>query len=165
LRAVGVDYYGRARGEAIEMMESAEWLMKQPAEGAFRLELPPRTLEAVTFLEQVRTGKPIDDAQRARAEQQEIWTGIHATAGALGGAGSAIEPAVFFLGAAREVAEAVALFGPERLNELQMARLFHERAAGLARHAAQLAQSKGDRRTQEEAETLVQRCQEALARR
>jgi hypothetical protein len=46
-----------------------------------------------------------------------------------------------------------------------MARLFYERAAGLGRHAAQLAQSKGDRRTQEEAEALVQRCQQALAKR
>ncbi|MGH9779452.1 MAG: hypothetical protein ACRD5I_13675, partial [Candidatus Acidiferrales bacterium] len=165
LRAVGVDYFGRARSESIEMMESAEWLAKQPASEAFRLDIPPRTLEAVVFLEQARAGKPINHAQRAQAEQQEIWRGIQATAGALGGAGNSVEPAAFFLGAARELVEGVGLFGLDRLNEAQMTRLFYERSAGLARHAAQLAQTKGDRRTQEEAEALIQRCQEALAKR
>ncbi len=163
LRAAGVDYYGRARGEAIEMMESAEWLMKQPAAEPFRVEAPARSLEANAFLAQVRRGQAVNDAQRAQAEQQEIWRGVQTTATALGGAGSAIEPAVFFLGAARELVELNALFGPDKLNEMQMVRLFHERAAGLGRHAAQLAQARGDRRTQEEAEALVQRCQQALA--
>ena len=165
MRSTAMDYFGRARSESIEMMESAEWLMKQPSAEALRLDVPARTLEAVTFLEQVRAGKAVSDAQRAQAEQQEVWRGIQATGGALGGAGTPVEPAAFFLGAARELVEGVGLFGPERLSEAQMARLFYERAAGLARHAAQLAQSKGDRRTQEEAEALVQRCQQALAKR
>ncbi len=83
----------------------------------------------------------------------------------LGGAGTAVEPAVFYLGAARELVETIALYAPARLNESRMVGLYNERAAGIARHAAQLAQTKGDRRTQEAAEQLVQRCQEALAKR
>jgi hypothetical protein len=165
LRAVGVDFYGRARGEAIEMMESAEWLAKQPAAEPFRLDVPTRTLEATAFLAQVRQGKDITDSQRAQAEQQEVWTGIQSAGGTLGGAGAPIEPGTFFLGAARELVERITLFGPDRLNEAQMTRLFHERAAALARHAAELAKSKGDPRTQQEAEALIQRCQEALAQR
>ncbi len=165
MRALAVDYFGRARGESIEMMEGVEWLMKQPPAEAFRLDAPVRTLEATAFLENVRAGKLIADAQRAQAEQQEIWRGIQATGGVLGGAGTAVEPAAFYLGAARELVEAVALFGSDRLNETRMVGLYYERAAGVARHAAQLAQAKGDRRTQEEAEALVERCQEALAKR
>ena len=37
MRSTAMDYFGRARSESIEMMESAEWLMKQPAADAFRL--------------------------------------------------------------------------------------------------------------------------------
>ena len=165
MRALAVDYFGRARGESIEMMESAEWLMKQPAAEAFRLDVPPRTLEAVVFLEQVRAGKPVTDAQRAQAEQQEIWRGIQATVGAVGGSGTAVEPAVFYLGAARDLLETIELFGPEKLNEPHMTRLFYERAAGFARHAAQRAQAKGDQKSRQEAEAVIQRCQEALAKR
>jgi len=165
LRAVGMDYFGRARGESIEMMESAEWLMKQPAAGAFRLDARPLPRQTVTFVYQVRTGKAIDDVQRAQSERAEIWEGIDATARAMGGTGAAVEPAVLFLGVARELVEAVDLYDPKRLDETQMTRLYHERAAGLARHAAQLAQAKGDGSTQKEAEALVRRCQEALARR
>jgi hypothetical protein len=165
LRAVAVDYYGRARGESIEMMESAEWLAKQPAADGFRLDIPARTLEATLFLAQVRTGKDVTEAQRAQAEQEEIWRGIQATGGALGGAGKAVEPAVVFLGTARELVETLALYAPDKLNEPRMTGLYYERAAGLARHAAELAKPKGDQRTQQEAEALVQRCQQALAQR
>lgn len=165
LRALAMDYFGRARGESIEMLESVEWLMKQPAAETFRVDAPTRTLEGTAFLAQVRAGKPVNDAQRAQAEQEEVWRGVQATVATLGGAGTGVEPAVFYLGAARELVESIELFGPDRLNELRMVGLYNERAAGIARHAAQLAQAKGDRRTQEAAEQLVQRCQEALAKR
>jgi hypothetical protein len=165
LRAVAMDYFGRARSESIEVVESLEWLMKQTATEPFRLEAPVRAPEAAPFPAQVRAGKPLNDPQRARAEQAEVWRGIQATVTALGGAGTAIEPAVFYLGASRELVETVPLFSPDKLNEGRMAELYYERAAAIGRYAAQLAQTKGDRRTQKEAEALVQRCQQALAKR
>lgn len=175
LRSVSVDYFGRARGRSIEMVEGLAPLLGEQPLAPVRVDYPlPQGAGAALALAQVRRGQPLRDDELTRVEREEIRRGLAEMLAVFVGAGGdvsralarepnlKVEPAPFYLGAAQELVEMSSIYAPEALGDRRMSRLYHERAATLANRAAQLAAAQGNKAVQEEAESLVRHCQEIL---
>lgn len=178
LRSVGMDYFGRASARSLEMVEALDALQRDPAAEPLRMAFQP--LEDLSAdnpaLEQIRHGNPVSDKERLGSERMRIQHGLAAMLVRLGGSdrnpqrlwfrlarGEAeLDPAAFYLGAARELVEIIKIYSPEALGDKRLTRLYHQRAAALARRAAQLAEEKGNSRVQEEAGRLLRQLQQAL---
>lgn len=181
MRSVAIDYFSRARGRSLEMLEALDRLMRQAETGPLRVDLPfPEVAGAESAtLASVRRGSQAKDEDVLRAEREEVLRGLAvllARAAGAGedlvrargiyqGSGAEVDAAAFFLAAAQEIFSLSRIYGPEGLREQRTQRLFLERGAAVAEHAAQLARQKGDRRIQEESERLAARCRESLGKR
>ena len=171
LRIVAMDYFSRARGRSFEMVDELERVLKQPTTSPFRVDYWPAAPPGGDALQKVRQGQPLSEAELPAAEratvQRSLAEVLSALAGQTGTPGNDtdIEPAVLYLGAARELVRLTDIFRPEALDERRMTQLYLERAATLARQAAELAQARGDQKTQAGAEQLLQECEGAFKKR
>ena len=170
LRTVAMDYFSRSRGRSLELVDVLEQALKQPTTSPFRVDYWPAPA-AGGALQKARQGQLLSETELLAAERAtvqrslaEVLSGLAGQTGAPG-TQTDIEPAVFYLGAAQELVRLTDIFRPEALDERRMTRLLLERAATLARQAAQLAQAKGDRKTQASAEQLLQQYEGALKKR
>lgn len=182
MRAVAMDYFGRSRGRSIEMVEALDRLMREAATGPLRLDFPlPQGLSGGSaLLAKVRQGTWVEDEELVQAEREEVRQGLAEmlaglvdTEGDLNrarervrfrGPAFEIDPANFYLGAARELVNLSSIYRPEALGDRGMFRLFHERAAAAAERAAHRAAEIGNRRIQAESERLQRHCQTVLQR-
>lgn len=174
MRTVAMDYFGRARGRSIEMVEALDYLIRYTPTGPFRVDVP---LPAVPgggspVLAKVRLGNWVRTEELAQAESEAVRLGLSQTLTRLAGAGDVnqararfrgeveLDPAVFYLGAAQEIVDISSIYGKDALQDVRLFRLFHERAAAAAEQAGKLAEKKGDRKLQAESERLRKRCLE-----
>lgn len=168
MRAVAMDYFGRSRGRAIEMLEALDFLLREPVSTPVRLDLslPAPPAGDSQALARVRQGSWVEQRELGQLEKVqlagELTQAGSALAAGLPGAGAEIDPARFYLKMAQEIVELSSIYRPEALGDRRMLRLFHERAASAASRAAQLAQEKGDSKLQEESLQVVTHCQDAL---
>lgn len=170
MRTMAMDYFGRARGRSIELLEALDLMLRQPASEPLRLDLPrPQPPgPSATVSSRVRRGEWVEEAERQRAETDVIrqqFGNFPTYSGArIGASGAPIEiaPAAFYLGVARDILELSRIFRPEALNERRTLRLFYERAATAAQRAAQLAREAGDQKLEAEGQQVLAQCQEAL---
>lgn len=178
MRLVAMDYFGRARGRSIEMVEALDLLLRDAATGPLRLDFAPPEVPGggSPVLDKVRLGNWVKEEDLAQAEKDEVRQGLAVMLATLAGAGGDVpkararfqgpelelDPAAFYLGAAQEIVGFSSIYGPEGLQDPRMFRLFHERAAAAAERAGKLAGEKGDRKLQAESEKLRRRCQEVL---
>ena len=172
LRTVGMGYFSRARGRALELMDVLEQALKQPATSPYRVDYWPAAPTSTDALQKARQGQALSETELNAAEraamQRSLGEALNSLAGktgAPGGAEAEVEPAVFFLGAAKELVRLASLFQHEALNERALSRLSLERAATLARQAEQLAQAAGNQKIQAEAGEILRQCEEALKKR
>lgn len=172
MRSMAMDYFGRARGRSLEMVEALDHLLREPSTQPLRVDIPlPAAAEAGGgALARVRQGTRLEDDERLRVEQQELTQGFAGMLATLGGAGDdlaqararfqgsvvELDPAAFYLGAARELLAMSSIYGPEALGDRRLFRLYHARALAAAERAAQLAAAQGNARLREEAERLQQ---------
>ncbi|MFQ5777649.1 MAG: hypothetical protein ACE5IP_06540, partial [Terriglobia bacterium] len=178
LRSTAMDYFGRARGRSLEMVEALDALQRDPAAEPLRMAFQPlENLSADNpVLEQIRHGNPVSDKERRGAERERIQQGLAGMLVRLGGTERnpqrlwfhlaqgevELDPAAFYLGAARELVEITKIYSPEALGDKRLTRLYHERAAALARRAAQLAEEKGDSKLRDEAGQFLHHLQQTL---
>ena len=162
LRVVAMDYFSRARGRSLELVDVLEQTLKQPTTSPFHVDYWPAPATGAEALKKPRQGQLLSDTELETAEraavQSSLAEALSTLTGQTGAPGTQIEvqPAVFYLGAAQVLVRLTDIFRPEALDDRRMAQLLHERAATLARQAGQLAQSKGDQKTQTAAEQLLQ---------
>jgi hypothetical protein len=170
MRAIAMDYFGRARGRSIEMVEALDRMMREPGAGPVRVELslpplsgggPPAT--AAGALARVRQGNWIENPELAQAEKDQVRAQLKQTLAGIAGA-EADNPAAFYLAVGREIADLSSIYRPEALGDARMFRLFNERAATAASRASQLAREAGNRQLEEESQQLLAHCKEALKR-
>ncbi len=171
MRTTAMDYFSRARGRSLELLDGLEQALKQPTASAFRVDYWPAPATGGDALQKARHGQPLSEAELTAAERAavqrtlgEVLSGLTGKTGAPG-AETEAEPAVFFLGAAQELVRMTSLFRPEALDERQLTQLSLERAATLARQAEQLAQTSGNQKVQAEAGQVLRQCEEALKKR
>lgn len=181
LRTIAIDYFGRARGRSLELVEELDPMVSAGATGPWKLEvaLPDAAGEAQGTLEQIRRGKLMGNKEMLQAEKEKILEGLAETLGALMGAGVGpseararlqqgkpveLEPARVYLALAGLIADSTSIFGPEALREPRMAQVYYERAAAAAARAAELAREAGSQALVERSQELERRCQEGLAR-
>ena len=163
MRAVALDYFGRARGSSLEMMDALDRMLREPASPPLGAGFTPPGAAAAerAVLAQVRQGQWIEDAARLRAERAEVQQGLaQMLAGYAGTGGGEVDPAALYLAAARELVTVSGIFGPEGLREPRSVRLYHERALQLAERAGELA--GGRPRLREESERLQAQCRGVL---
>ena len=171
LRTVAMDYFSRSRGRSLELVDVLEQTLKQPTTSPFRVDYWPVPAAGGEALQKARQGQLLGETELQTAERAtvqgsltEVLAGLAGQTGAPG-TQTDIEPAVFYLGAAQELVRLTDIFRPEALDERRMTQLLLERAATLARQAGQLAQARGDRKTQASAEQLLQQYEGALKKR
>jgi len=169
MRTMAMDYFGRARGRSIELLEALDLMLHEPASEPLRLDLPrPQPPgSSATVSNRVRRGEWVEEAERQRVETDVIrqqFGNFPTYSGMAAGAGTPVEiaPAAFYLGVARDILELSKIYRPEALNERRMLRLFTERAATAAQRAAELAREKGDPKLEAESQQVLAQCQEAL---
>jgi hypothetical protein len=165
MRAVAMDYFGRARGRSISLVESLEALVQEPPTGTFRvdsLRLSDRRAPE-DLLARVRQGGWVEPDRLQQTEKDMVGRQLTQVLAALGGAGNEVEPAAFFLAMGEEMVQLSRIYRPEALGDRRMFRLFHERAATTASQAARLARTRGDQRVERESERLAAYCQDVLA--
>ncbi|MBI4466171.1 MAG: hypothetical protein HY656_01920 [Acidobacteria bacterium] len=176
MRSIAMDYFGRARGLSIEMVEALDRLRQQPLQPLpvdFPVAASPGTGNPT--LTKVRQGSWVEDPDRTRAEKEKIVEGMAGLLARLGGAGDdagqlrarlqELDPADFYLGAARELLSMSSIYRAEALKDPRMFRLYHERALTLAERAAQVAAAGGDARQQQESAELQRLCREVLKKK
>lgn len=181
MRSMAIDYFGRARGHSIELVEALDRLQQEATPAPWRLDLPlPQAASGSAVLAKVRQGTWVEDPERAQAEREELRQGLaQMLAGLVDTEGNLdrarerlrfrglpfeVEPANFYLGAARELLNLSSIYRPEALRDPRMFRLFHERAAAAAARAAQRAAEIGNDRIRDESEQLQRHCQTVLER-
>lgn len=171
LRTMAMDYFSRARGQSLELLDALEQALKQPTTTPFRVDYWPAPVAVGAPLQKARQGQLLSEAESTAAERAavqqglaEALTGLTGKTG-LSGAEIEVEPAVFFLGAAQELVRMTSLFRAEALGEQRLTQLTLERAATLARQAEQLAQTGGNPKVQAEAGQVLRQCEEALKKR
>src|SRR3990167_3877891 len=163
MRAVALDYFGRARGSSLEMMDALDRMLREPARPPLGAGFTPPGAAAAerAVLAQVREGQWIEGAARLRAERAEVQQGLaQMLAGYAGTGGGEVDPAALYLAAARELVTVSGIFGPEGLREPRSVRLYHERALQLAERAGELAGGRPQLR--EESERLQAQCRGVL---
>jgi hypothetical protein len=159
LRVVALDYFSRARGRSLELVDVLEQTLKQPATSPFQVDYWPASVSGAEALQKARQGQLLSDKELEAAERAAVRASLAEALSSLTGrtgAPAEAEPAVFYLGAAQVLVRLADIFRPEALDEQRMTQLLRERAATLARQAAQLAQAAGDQKTQAGAEQLLQ---------
>ncbi len=162
LRVVAMDYFSRARGWTLELVDVLDLALKQPTTSPFRVDYWPAPASGAEALQKARKGQLLSDTELETAERAAVQAGLAEVLSSLTGQSGAVgsqsevQPAVFYLGAAQVLARLTEIFRPEALDEQRMTQLLRERAATLARQAAQLAQAAGDQKTQAGAEQLLQ---------
>ncbi|MGH9863770.1 MAG: hypothetical protein ACRD35_10140 [Candidatus Acidiferrales bacterium] len=172
MRTMAMDYFGRARGRSIELLEALDLMLHQPLTEPLRFDLP-RPLapgSSATVSERVRKGEWVEETERQRAETDAIWQQFSVfptySGTTIAGEGPVeIAAGAFYLGVARDILELSKIYRPEALNELRMLRLFTERAATAAQRAAELAREKGDTQLETESQQVLADCQEALTKK
>lgn len=171
LRTVGVANFSRARGRALELMEVLEQALKQPAPSPFRVDYWPAPATGGDVLQKARQGQPLSETELTQAERAVVQRNFGETLATLAGKTAApgteveVAPAVFFLGAAKELVRLAGLFQHEALKERSLAQLSLDRAATLARQAEQLAQASGNQAVQAEAGQVLRQSEEARKKR
>jgi hypothetical protein len=171
LRTVAMDYFSRARGRSLELLDGLEQALKQPTTSPFRVDYWPAPAAGGEALQKARHGQTLSETELTAAERAavqrslaEVLSGLTGKTGAPGEE-TDVEPAIFFLGAAQELVRMTSLFRAEALDERRLTQLSFERAATLARQAEQLAQAGGNQKVQAEAGQVLRQCEEALKRR
>ncbi len=166
MRAIAMDYFGRARGRSIEMVEALDRMLREPGAGPGRVELslPPASAPPAATLAKVRQGTWIENPELLTAEKDQVRRQLEQTLATMAGADGGSSPAAFYLAAAREIVNLSSIYRPEALGDARMFRLFHERAATAAGRAAELAREAGNRKLEEESQKLVAHCREVLRR-
>lgn len=177
MRSVAMDYFSRARGHSIEMVEALDYLIRYAPTGPFRVDFPLPEVPGggSPVLAKVRLGNWVRTEELAQAETDAVRQGLAQSLTRLAGAGEDVnqararfqgdvelDPAAFYLGVAQEIVDLSSIYGRDALQDPRMFRLFHERAAAAAERAAKLAGEKGDRKLQAESEHLQRRCQDVL---
>ena len=178
MRSLAMDYFSRARGRSIEMVEALDRLMSEAATGPLRVDFPLPEVAAAdsAALGKVRQGNWVEDPARLQAEQEEVRQGlaemlatvlgaggdIHKARGRFRGREVELDLAVFYLGLAQEIVDISSIYGPQALQDRRVFRLYHKRALAAAEQAARLAGEKGNTQLQEESERLKRHCQEVL---
>lgn len=180
MRSIAMDYFGRARGRSIEMLEALDLLLQEQAAGPWRVDFSLSPVAGgADLLARVRQGQRVDNQELTRAEREEVRQGLAEMLAVFAGAGGdvnlartrvqgvelEIDPAHFYLGAAQELVQMSSIYGKEALGDRRLFRLYHDRAAALSRRAAELARARGDQKTQEEGERLLRHCQEIAQKR
>lgn len=162
MRTLALDYFGRARGRSLEMMDALDRMRREPVRPLPGLTFGMPAAEAErAVLAQVRQGQWIEDAARLRAERAEIGESVKAMlAGFAGTGGGGIDAATLYLAAAREIITLSRVFGPDGLREPRSVRLYHERALQLAERAGELAAGRPP--LLEESERLQALCRDVL---
>lgn len=168
MRAVAMDYFGRSRGRAIEMLEALDFLLREPVNTPIRLDLslPAAPGGDSQALAKVREGTWVGEQELGQLEKALLASELAQAASALAAgqpsAGAEIDLGRFYLELAQEIVDLSSIYRPEALGDRRMLRLFHERAASAATHAAQLAREKGDSKLEEESQQVLTHCQDAL---
>lgn len=171
LRTVAMDYFSRARGRSLELLDGLEQALKQPTTSPFRVDYWPAPTSGGETLQKARHGQALSEVELTAAERAAVQRSLAETLGGLTGKSGApgteteVEPALFFLGAAQELVRMTSLFRPEALDERRLSQLSLERAATLARQAEQLAQASGNQKIQAEAGQVLRQCEDALKKR
>ena len=162
MRTMALDYFGRARGSSLEMMDALDRMRREPAGPLLGVDLSlPAAGAERAVLVQVRQGQWVEDAIRLRAERAEVGAQVREMlAGFAGTGGNEIDPAALYLAAARELVTLSGIFGPESLREPRSLRLYHERALQLAERAGELAADRPP--LLEESARLQALCRDAL---
>ena len=130
MRTIALDYFGRARGSSLEMMDALDRMLREPASPLSGADISLAAAAAErAVLAQVRQGQWVEDAIRLRAERAEVGEQVRQVlAGFAGTGGKEVDPAALYLAAARELLTLSGIFGPEGLREPRSLRLYHERA-------------------------------------
>jgi len=174
MRRVALDYFSRARGRSLEMIEALDRLLQQPLVTPLQVDFvfPSAPESAQALLAPVRQGRSLEEAALRQAEHavvleslREVLGGFLAVTPEVGRGRLAmvpveVDPATFYLGAARELIRVSQIFGPDALREPHSIRLYHERALALAERAEELA-GKGSALA-EEARRVREQCQKVL---
>jgi hypothetical protein len=169
LRAAGIDQLGRARDRSLEMSDAVEALLNQKAVGPWAVEAALLDApQAETAKIEVREWRALEEAKGNEAERALVRRGLAELAAQLAGAETAahayagvaegelkVEPAAFYLGAARELVATTPMYRREALDEPRMIRFYHERALAAAERARELAQAAGDSHRVRDAEAAV----------
>ncbi len=163
MRTTAMDYFSRARGRSIELVEALDRGLADPAASPVRVELAlPAATGDASALGQVRRGSWIEIEELQRVEKAQIRQrfgeslAAYASASARGRAG-------VYLATGRELVEISRIYRPEALGDRRMFRLLHERAANAAARAAELAVKGGDSLTVRESEQLLAHCKDVLS--
>lgn len=166
MRSIAMDYFGRARGRSIEMVEALDRMLREPGAGPVRVELslPPASAAPGTALAKVRQGTWIENPELLQTEKDQVRRQLEQTLATMAGADGGSSAAAFYLAAADEIVNLSSIYRPEALGDARMFRLFHERAATAASRAAELARESGNHKLEEESQKLVAHCKEVLKR-
>jgi len=172
MRAIAMDYFGRARGRSIEMVEALDRMMREPGAGPVRVELslPARSAGEPPApplggaLAKVRQGNWIENPELVQAEKDQVREQLGQALTSIAGADAGSSSAAFYLAVGREIVNLSGIYRPEALRDARMFRLFYERAATAASRAGELAREAGNRKLEEESQQLLAHCKEALKR-
>ncbi|HKZ53014.1 MAG TPA: hypothetical protein VJ085_07025 [Candidatus Acidoferrales bacterium] len=166
MRAIAMDYFGRARGRSIEMVEALDRMMREPGGGPVRVELslPPTPATTGAALAKVRQGNWIENPELVQAEKDQVREQLGQALTSIAGADAGSSSAAFYLAVGREIVNLSGIYRPEALRDARMFRLFYERAATAASRAGELAREAGNRKLEEESQQLLAHCKEALKR-
>lgn len=174
MRSMAMDYFGRARGRSLEMVEALDRLLREPPTVPLRLDYArPVAVAGSATLASVRQGNWVADAERVQAEREKVLEGLAGLmaglAGEPGKAGTGapadvreFDPAGFYLGAARELLSMSGLYRPQALKDPRLFRLYHQRALAAAERASELARARGDAGRLEESQRLEEVCRQVL---
>lgn len=172
MRSIAMDYFGRARGRAIEMVEALDRLMQKPLGSSFRVDLNAGTTPqaGAGVLVKVRQGGWVESQEMLGVEKALVQRELGEMLNQLSRAGAPesdsaevmLDPAALYLAVAREIVALTDSLRAEALDDPRMARVFYERAARAAGRAAELAQQQGKQEIARQSQELLARCQEAL---
>lgn len=167
MRTTAMDYFGRARGYSLEMIEALDRLRKSPPADPLSLafSLPAGAQEQSDTLARVRQGQALPDKERLQAEEARVFQGVKKTLVQMAGTRGDLDQvflADFYLGAGRALLDLSRIYGPEALRTPRMIRLYQRRALALAEEAGEVAAAAGNERIKAESRELQQYCRNAL---
>ena len=166
MRTMPVDYFGRARGRSLEMVEAIDLFFNQPAAGPLRVDFPAFGGTGATMsLGKIRQGQWLEDKELVAAEKQSVRQGAEALLAHLApGNRPDLSPAHLSLALAEELLEMSSLYDKDALDDHRLLRLYHQRAETLAERAEKLG-LPGDAATAGRLAEVKQRCQKALEKK
>jgi len=173
MRSTAMDYFGRARSRANEVVEALDAMVQQPDAPAVRVDLTaaPAAAADTPALDNIRQGRPPEYEDLVRLEKALVRTELAQVLAGLSRAGAAgaeteveLSAAAFYLGLTREIVGLADIYRDAALNDPRMRRLFFQRAATAAARAAELARAQGNQPLAQQAEQLVAECQDVLGK-